>query len=311
MSYKIEILNERSFEIKEGQTILQASLEAGISHYHACGGNAKCSTCRVIVCEGGEYLSPQNELEKKLREKKNFPSDVRLACQAKVIGGDVKLQRIIKDDADLDLYVYGDSCDARQGIGEEKELALMFLDIRNFTPFIEQHLPFDVIHLIRRLNVLFNEVIESNNGKIVEFRGDGFYAVFGLDENVSTSVSKAVNAGNELISKVKKLNDNYINKFFDVNIEVGIGLHAGKVIVGEKGVGELRSLTAMGFAVNVAARLESVTKELNNNFIVSENVYTMLDGNIKPAEQKLIQLKGVSKPFCVRLMGKSFSYKEF
>ena len=57
MAYKIDMINEKEFEIAEDQTILQASLEAGIPHYHACGGNAQCSTCRVVVHEGIENLS--------------------------------------------------------------------------------------------------------------------------------------------------------------------------------------------------------------------------------------------------------------
>jgi adenylate cyclase len=61
MSYKIDMINEKQFEIAEDQSILQASLEAGIPHYHACGGNAQCSTCRVVVHEGIDNLSHHYE----------------------------------------------------------------------------------------------------------------------------------------------------------------------------------------------------------------------------------------------------------
>jgi adenylate cyclase len=169
MPYKIELINEKIIPIADDQTILQASLEAGIPHYHACGGNARCSTCRVVVQEGGENLSLQNKAEQKLRTKKKFPDNVRLACQTKVINGDVKAQRIIKDETDLNLYIYDDHCENLQTVGDEKAMALFFLDIRNFTPFIEQHLPFDVIHIIRRLNILFNDIIVQHNGKIIEY----------------------------------------------------------------------------------------------------------------------------------------------
>ena len=308
MAYMIEMLNDQTFEIEEDQTILEASLAAGIQHYHVCGGKARCSTCRVIVHEGAHHLTEQNRAERRLRKRKTFPDNVRLACQTKVTGGKVKLQRIIKDSTDLNLYVYGNSVDARQGIGEERELALMFVDIRNFTPFIEQHLPFDVIHLIRRLNVLFNEVVEAGNGKIVEFLGDGFYAVFGLDEEKSKAIHNAVATGHKILSELKWLNQSYINKYFEVDIEVGVGLHFGKVILGEKGIGETQILTAMGFPVNVAARLETATKELNNNFIISEEVYNLLDGKIESAEQKQIKLKGISEPLCVRLIGEKYVF---
>ncbi len=80
--------------------------------------------------EGEQYLSSPNKAELKLREQKKFPENVRLACQTKVIASNVKIQRIIKDEADLDLYVYGKSSENIQTVGDEKSMALFFLDIR-------------------------------------------------------------------------------------------------------------------------------------------------------------------------------------
>ncbi len=307
MKFKIDLINEKSFEIVKDQTILQASLEAGIPHYHACGGKARCSTCRIVVQEGEEKLSPPNKAELKLRKQKMFPDNVRLACQTKVKASNVKIQRIIKDEADLDLYVYGKSSENIQTVGDEKSMALFFLDIRDFTPFIEKHLPFDVIHIVRRLNILFNEIITLHKGKIIEYAGDGIYAVFGFDEPINEAVNNAYEAGKQILSSLPKLNDNYITKYFDYKIEAGIGLHAGRVIAGKTRVKETNNYTVMGFPVNVAARLESSTKELNNNFIVSEYVYAMLAEQKSVTEQKQINLKGVSEPFVVRLMGKPFA----
>jgi adenylate cyclase len=306
MAYKVEMINDKVFEIADNQTILEASQEAGIPHYHVCGGNARCSTCRVVVQEGEENLSPSNKAELKLREQKKFPEKVRLACQTKVIKGNVKVQRIIKDETDLDLYVYSDYCENIQTVGEEKAMALFFLDIRNFTPFIEQHLPFDVIHIIRKLNILFNDVIVQHKGKILEYTGDGFYSVFGFDEPVKRAVNNAYNAGKQIFTELHKLNENYITKYFDYKIEIGIGLHAGKVIVGNTGVSGLNPITVMGFPVNVAARLETATKELNNNFVISDYAYKFLSDN-NNAPQKQISLKGISEPFCVRLMGEKYN----
>lgn len=311
MPFKIDFINEKLIEIGKDQTILQASLDAGIPHYHVCGGNAECSTCRIIVCDGAENLSPQNSNEKKLRKKKNFPDEIRLACQTKVVKGDVKIQRIIKDETDFNIYKPEEDTEFIHGIGQEKELALFFLDIRNFTPFIEQHLPFDVIHIIRRLTKLFSDTIEANGGKIIEFMGDGFYALFGLKDEINAAVNSAVKAGCEIISKLEEMNKTYIKEYFDIIIEVGIGLHAGRVIIGDRNAGEIHVLSAMGFPVNIASRLEASTKELNNNFIVSEYVYQMLNNKSEPKEQRQIALKGVSDPFNVRLMGKKFLYKEF
>ncbi|MGB5847396.1 MAG: adenylate/guanylate cyclase domain-containing protein [Ignavibacteriaceae bacterium] len=307
MSSKINFINEKAIPIQDDQTILEASLEAGIPHYHVCGGNARCSTCRIVVQEGEENLSPPNKAELKLRERKKFPEKVRLACQTKVIKADVTIQRIIRDETDLDLYVYGSDCENIQTVGDEKAMALFFLDIRNFTPFIEQHLPFDVIHIIRRLNIMFNDVIVEHKGKILEYAGDGFYAVFGFDEPIKEAVNNAYTAGKQILDSLIGLNENYITKYFDHKIDVGIGLHSGKVIVGKTGIKDYNPYTVMGFPVNVAARLEAATKELNNNFIVSDYAYKFLNEN-NNAPEKQIKLKGVTEPFCVRLMGRSYNY---
>ncbi|MBT8386793.1 MAG: adenylate/guanylate cyclase domain-containing protein, partial [Ignavibacteria bacterium] len=145
-----------------------------------------------------------------------------------------------------------------------------------------------------------------HKGKIIEYSGDGFYAVFGFDQPVNIAVNNAYEAGKQILASLPKLNDNYITKYFDYKIDVGIGLHAGRVIVGKTGVKENNPYTVMGFPVNVAARLESSTKEMNNNFIVSDYVYGMLADQNSLPEQKQINLKGVSEPFLVRLMGEPF-----
>ena len=307
MPFTVNMKNDRVIPIEDGQTILEASLAAGVPHYHVCGGKARCSTCRVIVQEGEENLSPPNKAELKLRKQKKFPGKVRLACQTKVIKADVTIQRIIRDETDLNLYVYGSECENIQTVGDERAMALFFLDIRNFTPFIEQHLPFDVIHIIRRLNIMFNDVIVEHKGKIIEYTGDGFYAVFGFDEPIKEAVNNAYTAGIQILESLIKLNESYITRYFDHKIDVGIGLHSGKVIVGKTGIKEYNPYTVMGFPVNVAARLESATKELNNNFIISDYAYKFLNEN-NNALQKQISLKGVTEPFCVRLMGKGYNY---
>ncbi len=303
-----EFVNEAVIEIKDGQSILEASLSADIPHYHTCGGRAECSTCRILVLEGMGNLTPINEKENILRQKKNFPEDVRLACQTKILKENVKIRRIIRDDEDLRLYVTGETAIAQQSLGEEKELVLFFLDIRNFTPFIESNLPFDVIHIMRRLTVLFNSVINSFNGKIVESPGDGIYAVFGLKEDLSSAAVNAYKASKKIFEDLSVLNKNYISKFFDHNIEIGIGMHAGKVLVGDKGYGDLGSMMVMGFPVVIASRLEEATKDLNNNLLVSEYFYSLLNFEKEEMPSKKANLKGVSAPVSIRLMGEKFKY---
>src|SRR5258708_30839391 len=93
--YLVEFVGEKVVEIAKEQSILDASLSAGIPHFHACGGNAKCSTCRVLVLEGDSLLTPPNQKESFLKNQMHFPPNARLACQTHVTGDTVKLTRII------------------------------------------------------------------------------------------------------------------------------------------------------------------------------------------------------------------------
>jgi adenylate cyclase len=304
-TYWIEFIGDRSLKIEERQSILHASLAAGIPHYHACGGNAQCSTCRVLVKEGHEFLSPINEKEKQLRQTIPLPPDVRLACQTFVNGSPVKVHRIIRDETDIQLYIEEDTKTDLRNIGEERELALFFLDIRNFTPFMEAFPPFDVIHVMRRLFGLFRKNIELHSGRIIETVGDGLYAVFGLSDNIQTAANNACRAGLTILTELDTFNEQYLEKYFFHYFQVGIGLHVGKVIVGNIGIGVNNNLTVMGLPVNIASRLQEATRKLDNSFLVSDEAYCLL---INPPEscQEQIELKGLKESVNVHLMGKKY-----
>jgi len=303
--YLVEFAEEKVVEIGKNQSILDASLSAGIPHFHACGGNAKCSTCRVLVIEGDDRLTPVSQKESFLKNQMHFPPNVRLACQTRVTGGPVKLRRIIQDETDIGLYVGSAAGDSTQQLGEEREMALMFLDIRNFTHIVENHPAFDVIHIIRKLFSSFQSRIESNKGKIVETTGDGLYAVFGYETRREQRAQLAVEAAYSMLEDLETLNETYFIPHFEERIKAGIGIHIGKVVSGTVRVGTEDHSVVMGYAVNIASRLQTATKELNNDFIVSSEIYNLLI-NSSTLEPQSIFVKGISSPLAVYLMGKPY-----
>ena len=124
--YTVKFTSDKDVEVKEGQSLLNASLAAGIPHFHVCGGNARCSTCRVLILEGMDKLTPPNEKENLLKNQMLFSGNIRLACQTHVKGQGVKLTRIIRDEADIDLYVGSDAAGFTENLGTEKEVATFF-----------------------------------------------------------------------------------------------------------------------------------------------------------------------------------------
>jgi adenylate cyclase len=303
--FLVEFVNEKQFYVLKNQSILQASLAAGIPHFHACGGKAKCSTCRVLVLEGGKSLTKPNQKEKVLKNKMQLSQQVRLACQTHITGGPVKMKRIIQDETDIDLYVDKKGTKSTQKMGEEAELILCFLDIRNFTRFVETHLPFDVIHIIRKLFAVFQNHIESNSGKIIETAGDGLYAVFGSGTDNEKHAERAMAAAYSIFSELEKMNRDYFVNHFNQRIDVGIGMHVGKVISGSIRRGDTEHTIVMGYPVNVASRLQNATKTLNNNFIVSAAFYHLLQ-QPPMAPFRSIRAQGISKTLRVFLMGRAY-----
>lgn len=289
--------------IREDQSMLQASLEAGIPHYHACGGNGRCSTCRVLVKDGKNSLTSYTDKEILLRKTIPLPDDVRLACQTYVTGSSVKVHRIIRDESDM--LMYTDDTDITNQIGEEKELVPFFLDIRDFTPFMETYLAFDVIHILRRLFHLFKNSIEQHKGKIIETAGDGLYAVFGFNSTLEEAARNGVAAGHLLLHELELFNQHYLTQQFNHHLDVGIGLHVGRVITGNVGLGVNDNVTVMGLPVNIASRLQASTKSLNNSFVVSDAVFQLLE-QPPAAPTAEIDLKGIKGKFLVHLIGQPY-----
>lgn len=194
-------------------------------------------------------------------------------------------------------------------LGEEKELALLFLDIRNFTAFMESRSAYDVIYVIRQLFVLFSDSIKDAGGRIIDTAGDSIYAVFGLETNIKDGVKAAANASLAMFHDLEVFNATYAQPYFNLNFEVGMGLHKGNVVVGQYDMECNEHMTVMGLPVNIASRLQSETKELNNNFLMSEEAYRLLDNPEYNHEQQSVHLKGITGPVNVRLLGTPYGQK--
>ncbi|WP_207433820.1 adenylate/guanylate cyclase domain-containing protein [Sabulibacter ruber] len=306
MLYQVDFKGEKMVPVQEGQSLLEASLAAGIPHYHACGGKGQCTTCRVLVLEGEKSLSELTVFEKTIKTVRNFPDGVRLACQSHVTGDGVKVHRLIKDETDRYIFINGNDENTTEVMGVRRKLALFFIDIRNFTPFIEAQLPFDVIHIMRRIFTLLRNAIEQYGGRIIDTAGDGLYAVFGLDCKIKQATESAVLAGQKIMEDIKIFNNTYLRPYFSHFFEVGIGVHVGSVIYGNVGIGLTNNLTVMGYPVNIAARLQAATKELNNSFVISERAFSLLRNPPFASGCAKLNLKGVSHPFEVMLIGKPY-----
>ncbi|MDA2919464.1 adenylate/guanylate cyclase domain-containing protein [Desulfobacterota bacterium AH_259_B03_O07] len=269
-------------------SILEASLNAGIPHTNVCGGNARCSTCRVMILDGMECCSPRTEKEQVLAERLNFDSSIRLACQTKV-SGKVNLRRLVLDDEDVKLTSQLKKDLAPVSVGEEKDVAILFADIRGFTTFAEALVPYDVIHVLNRYFHRMEQVINQNGGYIDNYMGDGLLALFGVEKEDEAPL-KAVKAGLEMLEEMENLRP-YLQSIYDKCWEIGIGIHYGEAVIGTIG-GAARRKTIIGDSVNFASRIESANKELDTKLLISQQVYEHVKQHVLANQRVKLTIKG-------------------
>lgn len=305
---EIEFFGDNKVVVEPTDSLLTASLAAGIPHYHACGGIARCSTCRVLVLEGEQNLSPPTRAETKLKLKIGLPAEVRLACQTKLMSGYVRVERLLKDAKDIERIIEID--ERKPGkfklrpLGMEKELVLFFLDIRNFTRFVQFRPPFDVIFTLQKLFSLFQDIITREHGEVIQIVGDEIYAAFGITGRGKLAADAAIAAGLKSLQAVEEFNNTY-KKVLHENIQIGIGIHSGNVVVGELRLAGKRHLSTVGLAVNIASRIQEHTKKINNSFLVSQQVIEASTLSVN-SEPMYLQLQGVTSLTPVFLLGKPY-----
>ena len=285
------LIEEKQVEAEATETILQTSLRASIPHAHACGGTARCSTCRVLIAEGLEHCALRNDKEQRLAERLHFSPEIRLACQT-TINGDVKLRRLVMDEEDIELTDQMGAGAMPTSAGEEKELAILFSDIRGFTPFAERLLPYDVVHVLNRYYYEVGEAIIRNGGHIDNYMGDGLLALFGMDESEGSAL-QAVKAGLGMLEAVEHLKP-YMEAIYGRSFQIGIGVHYGEVVVGAIGAANMKRVTAIGDAVNLASRIESATKQAGAHFLISEDAYSEVKDEILAGNTVRVTLPGKS-----------------
>lgn len=287
--------DNKEFEMLPGMSVLETLRAAAIAHPSVCGGNGRCSTCRVHIDRGGDWLPTPSAEEAKVLERISAPSSVRLACQ-------------LRPDHDLAvsplLPATATAADAWQRGGgrrsEEQPVAVLFADLRGFTRFAESRLPFDVVFVLNRYRASMAEAIEEAGGEVNEFVGDGIMALFGLDGDAESGCRDAMRAAQLMGERLDRLNE-MLGAELEEPLRIGIGIHAGAAIVGEMGYDKLLGITVVGDVVNTASRLEGMTKDFKARLVVSEDAVRLagLDGDAAPRHE--VEVRGREAPMTVRV----------
>ncbi len=177
--------------------------------------------------------------------------------------------------------------------GDIREVCVLFLDIRNFTANARNRPPEAVVEFLNGAFAFMIEAVDRNGGFINKFLGDGFMALFGAPLHDPAAAQHGVAAAKEILAEIDRrgLADGAWP------LKVGIGLHIGQAVTGNVGSPRRKEFTAIGDTVNLASRLEQLTKEKGARLIVSDDVKRALDGSAAAAKPLgPVSIKGYAEP---------------
>jgi adenylate cyclase len=287
--------NGRTVRVPKGLTVLEASLRYNVPHASVCGGRARCSTCRIRIIGDHSALPAPSQREAFVlhRVGADDPS-IRLACQL----------RPTEDLSFFQLFLpHAVSADGHAGsptrIGQERYLVSMFVDMRGSTQMAEKRLPFDTVFIVNRFLGAVSAAVLESGGMPNQFVGDGMLALFGLTVSRREACRQALRAAALIAANVEELNK-FLSHDLREPIRFGIGIHGGEVIVGDIGYRDHMVFTALGDPVNVAARLQDMTKTLSCEVVISDEVRTTAGLSADALPQQEVTIRGRNEPMIVR-----------
>lgn len=179
--------------------------------------------------------------------------------------------------------------------GIEQELTVLFADLRNFTRRCTTQPPQQIVTL---LNVFLTEMVDiveqRYDGMVNKFLGDGFMALFGVGDASQAHADQAVSAGLDMLSSLETIN-HYLEAQGQDPLAMGIGIHTGSAVVGSIGSSQRLEYTAIGDTVNIAARVESLTKEVGEPLLLTVATQQALTARFETESLPPQKVKGQPK----------------
>ncbi|NMM45977.1 2Fe-2S iron-sulfur cluster binding domain-containing protein [Rhodospirillaceae bacterium KN72] len=281
--------------VPAGATALEAIRASGRPHAAVCGGRGRCTTCRVRILEGASLLAPPDELEKKALERIKALEGVRLACQ-------------IRPTSNLGVTpLLPPTAGAKEGRqlggleGEEKRVTCLFIDMRGSTKLGEEKLPYDVLFILNQFFSEMTKAVAETNGHYAQFNGDGLMALYGLTGTPEDGARDALRGAVAMLRRLDSLNE-ALKSELPFPLQIGIGIHHGDAIVGAMGPPQAQITSAIGDTINIAARLETLTKQNGVPIILSRETAKTASLNTAGFDPASIPVRGRDEPVDIYLI---------
>ena len=182
--------------------------------------------------------------------------------------------------------------------GEIKELTVMFSDIRDFTTLSEGLTPDELVHLLNEYLGAMTDILFYHLGTLDKYIGDAIMAFWGSPYPQEDHAYRACCCALEMTARLKELNRNWATQDRRA-ISIGIGVNTGPVNVGNMGSDKRLAWTVMGDNVNLASRLEGMTKQYRTRIIINENTYAQVSHQFVARELDKIRVKGKLQPVTI------------
>ena len=179
-------------------------------------------------------------------------------------------------------------------IGDNRELAILFSDIRSFSTISEHMRPDDLVNVLNRYFSIMVDIIAGHNGVIDKYIGDAIMAFFGAPVQHKDDIYRSVLAAIEMTEALEHFN-RYRQKQGQPEFRTGIGINYGLVTVGNIGTEKKMDYTVIGDMVNLASRLEGLTKLYRQQIVLSESMYDTIKGEFPMRLLDLVAVKGKSQ----------------
>ena len=179
--------------------------------------------------------------------------------------------------------------------GERREVTILFQDVRGFTSLAEHTEPDALVHLVNRLMTEMVAAVEGQGGTIRQFTGDGVMALFGAPAQHSDDPQRGVRAALAMVERLPRLNHDLAAEGFSA-LRIGVGIHTGDVVAGKIGPDERVEYSVVGDAVNLASRIEGLTKEMQAVILVSGETASRLGPEFQLGRRAVVPVRGKDQP---------------
>lgn len=255
-------------------------------------------TIHVASCD-------EDAFNKRFDERINFFTDLygKLARKniyvKKVSGSEQKMRkafsRFVPATIIDDIIAGNEQTD--MAVGEKRQVAILISDIRNFTTISEINEPANVVNFLNYYFSVMGKIIKRNGGTIDKFMGDAIMVLFGAPESFDDNGNRAAQTALEMMEAMKTIDTKMLKFPGNTKFEIGIGIHYGTPIVGSIGSQEKRDYTVIGDDVNLASRVEGLTKLYGVPIIITDTVkQDLLDGYNGNRLLDKVRVKGKSYP---------------